>query len=103
MQHNEWWIESIKENEFKTFKKLTFLELGPNKTKVIEEYEIELLSFEQDINNNLNAFKEFAEKQRMEISFSKAGIFRKKCRSSSLVVPSRGTRLHAAAPDSSPY
>ena len=36
---NEWWIESIKENEFKMLKKLSFHTIGTNKTKVIEDYE----------------------------------------------------------------
>ena len=58
---NEWWIESIKENEFKMLKKLSFQTIGNNKTKVIEDYEFELIAFKQDVNKNLNAFKEFAE------------------------------------------
>ena len=58
---NEWWFESVKENDFKTLKKITFLEIGPNKTKIIEKWEIELISFKQDVNKNLNALKEFAE------------------------------------------
>ena len=58
---NEWWIESIKENEFKMLKKLSFHTIGTNKTKVIEDYEFELIAFKQDVNINLNAFKQFAE------------------------------------------
>lgn len=58
---NEWWIESIKENEFKMLKKLSFQTIGNNKTKVIEDYEFELIAFKQDVNKNLNAFKQFAE------------------------------------------
>jgi hypothetical protein len=58
---NEWWIESIKENEFKMLKKLSFQTIGNNKTKVIEDYEFELIAFKQDVNKNLNAFKQFTE------------------------------------------
>ena len=41
----------------KTYKRLSFLEIGPNKTRVIEEYEVELIAFKQDIVHTRNAMK----------------------------------------------
>jgi hypothetical protein len=58
---NEWWIEIDKENDFKMLKKLSFHVIGPNKTKVVEDYELELISFKNNINKALNSFKEFSE------------------------------------------
>ena len=58
---NEWWIEIAKENDFKMLKKLSFHAIGENKTKVVEDYELELISFKNNIMKNLNSFKEFSE------------------------------------------
>jgi len=58
---DECWSQSIKENDFTLNKKMYFKEVGPDKTKIIEEYEMHLHSFETDIQNNLLDFKIFSE------------------------------------------
>ena len=57
---DECWSQSIKKNDFTLHKKMRFEELGPSKTKIIEEYDMYLHRFEADIHNNLLAFKKFS-------------------------------------------